>query len=193
MTCKANGWVRPTIYQGMYNTVTRSIEQELIPACRRYGLDIVIYNPLAGGLFSGKYSAASMEVAPGEGRFSDTSTLGSDYRKRYFKDATFAALAVVEPVVEKFGLTLVETALRWVVHHSALKIMVDGNDGVIIGVSSLKQLEGNLEILQRGPLPKEVCEALDKAWKIAEPDTPNYWHLDLEYTYDTKRALFGLK
>jgi len=54
MTCKANGWVRPTIYQGMYNAITRNIESELFVACRRYGLDIVIYNPLAGGLFSGK-------------------------------------------------------------------------------------------------------------------------------------------
>jgi aryl-alcohol dehydrogenase-like predicted oxidoreductase len=44
MTCKYNGWVRPSVYQGMYNIITRSIEPELIPACRRYGLDIVVYN-----------------------------------------------------------------------------------------------------------------------------------------------------
>lgn len=40
----------------MYNAITRSLEQELIPACKRYGLDVVIYNPLAGGIFSGKYA-----------------------------------------------------------------------------------------------------------------------------------------
>lgn len=38
----------------IFITKARSIEVELIPACQRYGLDVVIYNPLAGGLFSGK-------------------------------------------------------------------------------------------------------------------------------------------
>ena len=51
MTCKYKGWVRPTVYQAMYNAITRGIEAELVPACRRYGIDIVIYNPIAGGLF----------------------------------------------------------------------------------------------------------------------------------------------
>ncbi|KAK5239589.1 hypothetical protein LTR16_011733, partial [Cryomyces antarcticus] len=80
MTCKANGWVRPSIYQGMYNAITRSIEAELIPACRRYGLDIVVYNPIAGGIFSGKYKSADV---PTEGRYSDSvGKLGDLYRKR---------------------------------------------------------------------------------------------------------------
>jgi aflatoxin B1 aldehyde reductase len=69
MTCKYNGWVRPTLYQGvsndrfnhtdrsfadyfvdpqMYNAITRGIEPELLPTLRRFGMDIVIYNPLAG-------------------------------------------------------------------------------------------------------------------------------------------------
>ena len=60
------GWVKPTIYQAMYNAVTRDIEKELVPCCRKYGIDIVVYNPLAGGMFSGKYK--SKEV-PKEGRF----------------------------------------------------------------------------------------------------------------------------
>lgn len=43
--CKERGYVRPKIYQAMYNAITRAIEPELIAACRKYGLDIVIYNP----------------------------------------------------------------------------------------------------------------------------------------------------
>lgn len=43
MICQKNGWVRPTIWQGMYNAITRTIEPELIPACKRYGLDVVVY------------------------------------------------------------------------------------------------------------------------------------------------------
>lgn len=111
------------------------------------------------------------------------------YRKRYFKDATFEALAVIEPVVQKHNLTLLETAFRWVIHHSQLNIKDGGNDGIIIGVSSEAQLEGNLKDVEKGPLPTEVLEALDEAWKIAQPTTANYWHLDLKYTYDTREAL----
>ncbi|KAJ5481952.1 Drug/metabolite transporter [Penicillium sp. IBT 31633x] len=188
--CAERGWVRPTVYQAMYNAITRNIETELVPACHRYGLDIVIYNPLAGGLFSGKYKTKDI---PTEGRYSDSSSTGRNYRARYFRDATFEALSIIEPVVEKHGLTLVETALRWVRHHSALRMDNGGRDGVLVGVSSLAQLETNLADLQKGPLPEEVVQALDQAWLIAKSESPNYWHLDLKYTYDTQKAVFGSK
>lgn len=153
----------------------RSIETELIPCCRKYNIDIVVYNPLAGGLFSGKIK--SKDIVPEEGRFSKTSEgTGQMYRDRYFKDATFEALTIIEPVASKHNLTLLEIAFRWCIHHSALKTRVKGgNDGVIIGVSSLAQLEGNLRDLERGPLPEDVVQALDDAWLIAKPTTPNYF------------------
>lgn len=69
----------------------------------------------------------------------------------------------------------------------------NGRDGIIIGVSSFAQLESNLKDVQKGPLPEEVVEALDKAWLISKPTAPNYWHLDLKYTYNTQQALFGSK
>ncbi|RDW89875.1 aldo/keto reductase family protein [Aspergillus mulundensis] len=187
--CNERGWVRPTIYQGMYNAITRSIETELIPACKRYGIDIVVYNPLAGGILSGKYKTKDV---PAEGRYSDTAASGSLYRKRYFRDATFEALSIIEPVAQKHGLTLPETALRWIHHHSKLNIK-DGRDGIIVGVSSFAQLESNLKDVQKGPLPEEVIEALDKAWLAAKATTPDYWHLDLKYTYNTQEALFKRK
>ena len=207
--CKERGWVRPTIYQGMYNAISklpfaghisyfrwltpfsaRSLEQELIPACHRYGIDVVIYNPLAGGLFSGKIKSAEV---PQEGRYSDTSKSGAMYRKRYFKDATFDALRVIEPVAQKHKLTMLEIALRWCTHHSALKMQEGGRDGVIIGVSNFDQLKSNLANLEKGPLPDDVIKVLDEAWMITKPTTPNYWHLDLQYTYDTQDALFKPK
>ncbi|KAI9799775.1 MAG: hypothetical protein M1833_003894 [Piccolia ochrophora] len=162
ITCKERGWVRPTLYQAMYNAIS--------------------------GLFSGKIKSGEI---PAEGRYSDSvGKMGSMYRKRYFKDSTFDALRVIEPVVQKHNLTLLETALRWVTHHSQLKIK-DGNDGVIIGVSSLDQLKSNLADLEKGPLPDEVVKVLDEAWMLAKAQSPNYWHLDLEYTYDTRKALFS--
>ena len=168
----------------------RSLEQELIPACHRYGIDVVIYNPLAGGLFSGKIKS---EEVPQEGRYSDTANSGAQYRKRYFKDATFDALRLIEPVAQKHNLTMLEIALRWCTHHSALKMQDGGRDGVIIGVSSLDQLKSNLADLEKGPLPDEVIKVLDEAWMITKPTTANYWHLDLKYTYDTQEALFKPK
>jgi aflatoxin B1 aldehyde reductase len=99
------------------------------------------------------------------------------YRDRYFQDATFLALQHIEPVVEKHNLTLIETALRWCIHHSILKFAKDGgNDGVIIGVSSLKQLEGNLADFDKGPLPDEVVNVLDEAWEnFIKTKGPSYW------------------
>jgi len=187
MTCKYNNWVRPTIYQGMYNCILRSIEAELIPACHRYGLDVVIYSPIAGGLLSGK--VANKETIPEEGRFSNK-FMGGMARGRYWRDSTFDALSEVRAAAEKHGISMIEVALRWMVHHSKLDLK-DGNDGIIIGASSLQHLESNLDDLEKGPLPDDVVEALDRAWMIAKPDTANYWHLDLKYTYDTKEVLFG--
>jgi len=172
--CKERGFVKPTVYQAMYNAITRTIEPELIPCCRKYGIDIVIYNPLAGGIFSGKYKTKDL---PKEGRYSDiTGWQGKMYRDRYFKDATFDALKIIEPVVQKHNLTLLETALRWCVHHSELKTRTKGgNDGIIIGISSLKQLEDNLTDLEKGPLPEEVVKVLDEAWLITKPTTAVYF------------------
>lgn len=42
---RERGWVQPKLYQAMYNPITRDIEKELVPCCRKFGMDIVIYNP----------------------------------------------------------------------------------------------------------------------------------------------------
>lgn len=189
LTCKYNNWVRPTLYQGMYNCITRGIETELVHACRRYGLDIVVYNPVAGGLLTGRIKSTS--DIPTEGRFSNVNgRTGEMYRKRYFRDSTFKALQTIEAAATKNGLTLTETALRWLVHHSALRI-TDGNDGILIGASSLQQLENNLNDLEKGPLPEEVVEATNQAWALVQSDAVPYYHKELKYSYNTREVLFG--
>lgn len=166
------GWVRPTAYQPMYNVLTRAIEDELVPCCQKYGIDIVVYNPLAGGVPTGRYKS---KEAPTEGRFSDTDPrIGNMYRERVFKDTNFEALRIIEPVAEEHQLSLREIAFRWLVHHSKLR-MTDGNDGVVIGVSSMQQLRENLEDLEKGPLPGEVVQALDQAWHVTKTTCPHYW------------------
>lgn len=167
------GWVKPRVYQAMYNCLTRAIEEELVPCCRKYGLDILVYNPLAGGVLSGKYK--SKEVPDDGGRYSTSDpVIGKMYRDRYFKDSNFEALQVIQPVADKLGLSLLEIAFRWLVHHSELKVK-DGNDGIVIGISSLEQLESNLDNLEKGPLPEAVLEALVEAWHITKPSCSLYW------------------
>ncbi|KAI9929331.1 hypothetical protein MW887_000799 [Aspergillus wentii] len=139
---------------------------------------------------SGKYKSTD---EPTDGRFSKQSSFqGKTYRYRYFKPSVSRALEVPEPVVEKYGLSLVEVALRWCVHHSGLKV-VNGNDGAVIGFSGLGQLQGNLADLEKGPLPAEVVDALDQAWLITKADSSTFWHGELKYTYDTEDALLGRK
>ncbi|KAI9709273.1 MAG: hypothetical protein M1820_003393 [Bogoriella megaspora] len=208
MICRAHGWVLPTIYQGMYNAITRSIESELLVCLKKYGIEFVAYNPIAGGLFSGKYDFSDPSKVPDAGRYSEgVGKMGKMYRDRYFHSPTFDALKSIQDggTLPKHNLGMVETALRWCVWHSGLDVgrlkedgSVDknagyGDDGIIIGISSHEQLEQNLTELEKGPLPEEVVKALDQAWAIAKSSTPNYWHLDLKYTYDTRAALFGAK
>jgi aflatoxin B1 aldehyde reductase len=171
----------------MYNAVNRTIESELVPACRRYGLDIVVYNPIAGGLFSGKYS---IDTIPTEGRYSDIDkAVGDMYRQRYFKDATFEALRLVEPIAKEHNLSLVEVAFRWLTNHSALNIKDGGSDGIIIGVSIVTQLTQNLQSIEKGPLPQAVQEALNKAWLLCKSTAATYVHGELMYDYNTTEAL----
>jgi aflatoxin B1 aldehyde reductase len=119
--------------------------------------------------------------------------VGRVYRDRYFKDQYFEALALIRPVVEAQGLTMIETAIRWLVHHSALRMTAEsgGNDGIIVGASSLGQLSGNLDDFEKGRLPTEVLDVLDKAWEIVKSKAPTYWLLDLTYGYDSCKVLFG--
>ncbi|KAJ8118785.1 hypothetical protein OPT61_g312 [Boeremia exigua] len=173
---KERGWVLPGIYQAMYNCFTRDIESELIPCLRKYNMELVTYNPLCGGLFSGKIKSSDLETPPTEGRFSDSYQWGHLYRDRYLNDANMKALKIVEDSTKVYGLTMLETALRWTIHHSALKTRVHGgNDGVVMGVSNFQQLESNLGDFEKGRLPEDVVEALERAWMVTKATAPSYW------------------
>jgi aflatoxin B1 aldehyde reductase len=62
--CKQRGFVLPTVYQGMYNALTRDVERELFPCLRRLGMSFYAYNPLAGGLLTGRYSYDDLQTQP---------------------------------------------------------------------------------------------------------------------------------
>jgi aflatoxin B1 aldehyde reductase len=163
--CKRNGWPIPVIYQGRYNAITRDVESELFPAVRNFGIRLYAYNPLSGGLLTGRYS--QIGDVPKEGRFA----LKSQYLERFWKEAYFDAIKVVHEASEQAGLSMIQVALRWLMQHSFLK--GSNGDGVIIAASNLKQWEYNLNNLN-GELPTKVLEAIDRAWQIARQDCPSY-------------------
>merc|ERR1719221_260889 len=68
--CKNKGMVLPTVYQGMYNVITRDFESEIVPVAREFGLRLYMYNPLAAGVLTGRYTTIDDLASASEGRFS---------------------------------------------------------------------------------------------------------------------------
>ncbi|CAK5273577.1 unnamed protein product [Mycena citricolor] len=171
--CERNGWVKPSVYQGLYNAVHRAVEPELFPCLRKFGIAFYGFNPIGGGFFTGRYSNSTDEAEStsrfhGEGR---TSVL---YRKRYWQQPYFDGLNKISSAAEKYGLTMIEVALRWTMHHSLMKR--EFGDAVLIGASSVAHIEQNLEDLEKWPLPQEVVDALDGAWAGVKGIATNYFH-----------------
>ncbi|KAI9360770.1 NADP-dependent oxidoreductase domain-containing protein [Zopfochytrium polystomum] len=159
--CKTNGYVLPTLYQGLYNALTRDIERELFPCLRDLNIRFYAYNPLCGGLLSGNYKFDT-EIGGGA-RFDPNTVQGARYRKRYWNETYFHAVQSLQAVAAAHNISLVAVALRWLLHHSLLAH--DRGDGVIIGASSLAHAKQNLEACEEGPLPKDVVDALDEAYE----------------------------
>ncbi|XP_061422555.1 LOW QUALITY PROTEIN: aflatoxin B1 aldehyde reductase member 4-like [Lethenteron reissneri] len=174
--CHFNNWVLPSLYQGMYNACTRQVETELLPCLRRFNMRFYAYNPLAGGLLTGKYCYEDKDTKKPEGRF-----FGNDwaeaYRNRYWKKHHFAGIDLVREALNvAYGegkVSLTEAALRWMYHHSRLS--GEAGDGVILGASSPEQLSQNLAASKQGPLDETVVAAYQQAWELSAHDCPNYF------------------
>jgi aflatoxin B1 aldehyde reductase len=173
--CIKNEWIRPTVYQGVYNALHRGVEPELFPCLRKYNMGFFAFSPSAGGFLTSKFQRQTTHDTVEKGsRFDPDRVQGKSYRQRYWNDSMFDALDIVRDAAGKHGLTEIECALRWLTHHSMLK--QEAGDAIIIGASSKEQLESNLVDLEKGPLPQDVVEALDTAWSKAKGVTYNYFH-----------------
>lgn len=159
--CKANGYIQPTAYQGIYNAVHRSVEAELFPCLRKYGISFYEFNPLGGGFFTGRYSSINDKVEAGS-RFDPEKVQGQNYRMRYWNEPYFKSMASIHSVTKTHNLTMAEVALRWISHHSLMSR--EHGDSVLIGASSTKHIKQNMIDLEKGPLPEDVVKALDEAW-----------------------------
>lgn len=120
--------------QPPYHLLDRSIERELIPMARTYGLGIIPWSPLAGGFLTGKYDR---DRQPPEGSRYEQHPA----RDNMFSDQAFAVLAVVKELAAAKGCTPSQLALAWVVQQP-------GVTSPIIGPRTLEQLEDNLGALQ---------------------------------------------
>ncbi|PTB38014.1 uncharacterized protein TrAFT101_011879 [Trichoderma asperellum] len=170
--CIRNGWKKPDVYQGVYNALHRGVEPELFPCLRYYGIAFYQFNPLAGGMLTDKYKLDYKEHEQGS-RFDPSHQQGANYRERYWNETYFKALDIVRPAAAKLGISTVEAALRWSLHHSLMQNQY--GDAVIIGASSVQQLKENLTSLQKGPLPDELIAAFDKGWEVVKPVCKPYF------------------
>jgi aryl-alcohol dehydrogenase-like predicted oxidoreductase len=89
------------------------------------------------------------------------------YHDRYWHPAYFAAVDELKAVAAKAGISMVELSLGWLLHHTAA-------DCIILGATSIKQLEENLAAFGKGPLPAEVVAGCDGVWNKLRGITPNY-------------------
>jgi aflatoxin B1 aldehyde reductase len=173
--CIRNGWIRPSVYQGVYNAIHRSIEAELFPCLRHYSMGFFAFNPLAGGYLTSRYHREpTRDGVEKTSRFDPSTVQGKRYRARYWNDTMFDALDIIRSTIGKYQLTEAECALRWIMHHSQLR--AESGDAVIVGASSINHLKENLDDMEKGPLPEEVLQALDKAWEISKGVVWNYYH-----------------
>jgi aryl-alcohol dehydrogenase-like predicted oxidoreductase len=155
-----NGYKPATITQPMYNLLARGIEPEYMPMCKEFGVSTVVYNPLAGGLLTGKQK----REAPIAGTRFDQNQM---YLGRYWHDVYFDAVAELASIGRNAGRSPVSLALNWLLHHTA-------TDCVILGASRIEQLAENLKAFAEGPLTAETVAACDAVWARLRGVTPQY-------------------
>ena len=151
----------PHVSQPMYNLLARGIEDEYVPFAKRFGVSLVVYNPLAGGLLTGKHSR---EKGPIAGTRFDSNPL---YLGRYWHEDYFAAVDELRTVAADAGKSLVELALQWLLGQEHV-------DSVILGASRPEQLAENLKACQGGRLDAATLARCDDVWKRLRGITPKY-------------------
>ena len=159
-----NNYQAMLITQPMYSLIARGIEQEFLPMAKRLGISTIAYNPLAGGLLSGKHDLD--KLTPG-GRFDPAFWGKALYRDRYWHARAFQAVEQLRKVAADAGHCLPSLAFNWLLHHTA-------SDGLILGASRMEQLEENLKVCEEGPLSPQTLQACDAVWQEFRGPVPIY-------------------
>jgi len=155
-----NGYKPATVTQPMYNLLARGIEQEYLPMAKEFGVSTVVYNPLAGGMLTGK----QQRDAPLKGTRFDGNEM---YLNRYWHAEDFDAVGELLDIARKACRSPVSLALNWLLDHTPI-------DCVILGASKLEQLEENLKVMEEGPLLADTVSACDQVWAKIRGVSPQY-------------------
>ena len=161
---QAGGWPRPTVSQVVYNLLARHIEAEYVEFVGSHRIETIVFNPLAGGLLTGKYTHGT--GTKGGERFDDP-TLGSMYRQRYWGDDKLAAMEALRSIAEQAGMSLGELAYRWLRSRPVV-------DGILLGASRIEQLQDNLRLCAQPPVSADVAAECDMVWAQIAGTAPAY-------------------
>lgn len=147
------GLPRPAIAQQLYNVLIRQLDIEWFSFAKRYALHTTVYNPLAGGLLSGRHMR---DGSTQKGSRFDKNRL---YQGRYFTNAMFDRVADLRAIAEAEGMSLLELAYAWLAGAS-------GVDSILVGPASVSQLEEGVAASRRKLTPETHTriEELYRAW-----------------------------
>jgi aryl-alcohol dehydrogenase-like predicted oxidoreductase len=154
--------------QMQYSLICRSIEQDVVPACERYGMGILAWSPLGQGVLTGKYRQG--EKTPDGTRFAGepANAAAASWRANYLNDKSFEILKAVTEVARKTDSTTTAVSLAWLLNQTSVS-------SVIIGPKTNTQLDQNLAASDLH-LPADAIETLEG---VSRP-TPRYpeWFID---------------
>jgi aryl-alcohol dehydrogenase-like predicted oxidoreductase len=120
--------------QPRYSLLFREIERELLPLAGEEGLGVIPYNPLAGGLLTGKYKP---EAKPGENTRFTLGTAGGMYQDRYWNERSFGTVAQLHKLADEAGVPLATLAVAWVMANPLVT-------APLLGASRPDQLDATL-------------------------------------------------
>ena len=139
------------VVQVPYNVITRSIDEECVAFCKKMGIGMTMYNPLAGGLLTGKHSR---DAGPIEGTRFD---LNKEYHERFWQDANFDALEDLKKIAEGARRSMTELAFQWIASQEHV-------DSIIVGATKMAHLEQNIAAAD-DKLDDATLEACDAVWQ----------------------------
>jgi aryl-alcohol dehydrogenase-like predicted oxidoreductase len=145
---EANGWEPIISLQPQYSILTRDIEVEIVPVCQQFGIGVIPWSPLGGGMLTGKYKR---DEEPSEDtRFgAPDSRTQAMWRPYALRERNFAIVDVVLKEAEKAGVPPIELSLAWLLQRPQVV-------APIIGPKNIKQLEENLKALDVQLSPETV-------------------------------------
>jgi 1-deoxyxylulose-5-phosphate synthase len=121
--------------QPRYNLLFREVERELFPLAQEDGIAVIPFNPLAGGLLSGKYKHSDL---PEKGRFSaELGGFGKMYQTRYWNERAFDTIAQMQEIADQNRVPMATLSVAWILANPVVT-------SVILGASRLDQLNDTL-------------------------------------------------